>query len=287
MRERLDAALFAPVDGLMLAGFRAVVAVFLAYAVWPRGLAPSAAIESWPPLEQLFHDVFFSMPYRAAVYGTIVWFALGWRSRTSGATLFCLLFPNAFLSKGRVSGQLLLTTVLLTSLLRAAPLWRASDPGRQSPGPMWPIHLLRCQLSLLYAVNAIRKSTAAYLSGEVLMGLSATRPNFLVDLTGGSMMIGPFQVPVAALATATVLIEYWLAVGWWIPRARWPTAILGVSFHLFLKAFVLRIFLLDATAILLYLAFLLPFGARDALSPRPSPAEHRSDALDEIRRPQA
>jgi hypothetical protein len=286
LRELFEAFLFQQVDAVTVARFRVLVSLFLAYALWPRGVSLSSELNGWPVLAQLYRDVFLSTPYRVVVYGTILWFAVGWCPRIGGVVLFCLMLPNEFLSKGRVSGQLLLTVVLLTSLLRTAPIWRWDEVRRRSAGPMWPIRLMQCQLTLLYGINAIRKSTLQYLSGEVLMALSASRANFLVDLTSGYMSFGSMLVPVSALAVATVAIEYWLAVGWWVPRARLPTAALGVSFHLFLKALVIRIFLLDATTMLLYLSFLLPFAA-GARSARLASAHRGADPLDDVCLPEA
>ena len=100
-------------------------------------------------------------------------------------------------------------------------------------------------------------------SVDVLAALSITRPNFLVDLSSGYMSVGPVAVPVWVLAALTVLVEYWLAVGWWIPRCRRLTAVVGLGVHLFLKAFVIRIFMLDFAAMFFYLTFLLPFPAAD------------------------
>jgi hypothetical protein len=233
----------------------------LAYALWPRDLPLGTWLDHWPLLTQVYQDIILSTPYRVSIYCTLIWFAVGWRPRLAGLVLLCLLLPHAFLAKGRISRHMLLATLLFTSLLRATPLWRLRDLKQMDPGPMWPIRLIQCQLTLLYAVNALSKSTPEYLNGDVLMALSAARPNFLVDLTSGYMSFGFLSIPVWALAVTTVAIEYWLAVGWWIPRCKWPTAAAGVGFHIFLKAFVIRIFMLDFAAMFLYLAFLLPFPA--------------------------
>ncbi len=259
--ELLPEFLFQQVDPAALAWFRILLALLLAYASWPRPSPLTRGVSEWPFLVQLYQSVFLSTPYRVVIYGAILWFALGWRPRIAGAVLFCLLFPHELLEQGRISCQLLLSAVLCTSLLRTSPIWRWDELKRSRPGPMWPIRLVQFQLTFLYGINALRKSTAAYLSGDVLAALSTSRPNFLVDLTSGHMSVGPLSVPVAALAKGTVAIEYWLAVGWWIPRCRWPTAVLGVAFHLFLKMFVIRIFMLDYAAMFLYLSFLLPFAS--------------------------
>jgi hypothetical protein len=254
--------LFQPVNPVAIACFRVVFAAVLAYALWPRGLEPGAWAGDWPAVARFFDDVVLSPVYRCAIYVAIVWFALGWRSRLAGAVLFALLVPHALLAKGRVSRHVLLAALLCLSLLRSTAIWRPARLRRLDAGPIWPIRLVQIQLSALYAINAWRKTTPEYLSGDVLMALSAARPNFIVDLSDGYMTFGDLGIPVALLAWATVAVEYWLAIGWWIPGCIVPTALIGVAFHLFLKGCVIRIFMLDVAAMCLYLAFLLPMGLR-------------------------
>ena len=85
------------------------------------------------------------------------------------------------------------------------------------------------------------------------------------------------------MGTGTVLVEYLLAIGLWIPRLRWFVALTGIIFHLWI-AMVMEIFMLDWVSMFLYLAFLLPFEKR--LTPNPDhddddadqrPSRHRSD----------
>ena len=256
---RLDTFLFAPADPRVVARFRLLLALFLAYTSWPRGVPAGAVVETWPLLSGLYQGIFLRTSYHLAIGAVLVWFATGWRPRLGGVLLFLLLLPFEFLGKGRVSTQIQLAIVLLTTLMPAEPLWRTNQSALSRPAPMWPVRLMQWQLTLLYGVNAIRKVTPEYLSGEVLRTLSMTRGNFIADLSHGYLPLGPWLVPLSMAALAVVVVEFVLAVGWWIPRGRWPTAILGVSFHVFLKLFVIDIFMLDATAVFLYLVFLLPF----------------------------
>ena len=266
-RERYSTDfLFQRVCPITLARFRVLLAAMLAYAMWPRELPLGAWVDGWPMAEQVYRNVFLSTPYRVCIYAALAWFAVGWRPRLAGLVLFCLLLPHVFLAKGRISRHMLMTAVLFTSLLRTTPVWRSAELRASDPGPMWPVRLMQFQLSALYGVNALTKSTPEYLRGDVLAALSSARPNFLVDLSSGYMSVGSIAVPVWMLAVLTVLVEYWLAVGWWIPRCRWPTAAVGLGFHLFLKAFVIRIFMLDFAAMFFYLTFLLPFAATGSSS---------------------
>lgn len=144
---------------------------------------------------------------------------------------------------------------------------------------MWPIRLIQFQLSVVYGVNAIAKTTPGYLSGEVLMGMSNALPNFLVDLSSGYAQLWFLRMPVSMAAVLSAATEYTLALGFWFRRTRPAAAVLGVGFHLMLKQIV-RIHMLDWTSMFLYLAFFLPFhtrarrdpsGTGPAESPRTSP----------------
>ena len=266
-REPYDAAfLFQRVSPVTLTLFRVLLSAMLAYAFWPRELPLDAWVDGRPLAEEAYRNVFLSTPYRVCIYGALAWFAVGWRPRLAGTVLFCLLLPHVFLAKGRISRHMLVSAVLFTSFLRTTPVWRPAELRESDPGPMWPVRLMQLQLSALYGVNALTKSTPEYLSGDVLAALSSVRSNFLVDLSSGYMTVGPVVVPVWMLAAMTVLVEYWLAVGWWIPRCQRLTAAVGIGFHLFLKAFVIRIFMLDFAAMFFYLTFLLPFPAADGSS---------------------
>jgi hypothetical protein len=74
-------------------------------------------------------------------------------------------------------------------------------------------------------------------------------------------MIGDLAVPVWLCALGTVVVEFALAIGFWFPRTRIATALLGVTFHGILR-FIIRIGWLDWASVFLYSSFLLPFEAR-------------------------
>lgn len=239
--------------------FRVLLAILLAYAFLPRGLEP----RSPPALIDSYAELFLSTPYRILMYAGLLAFGLGWFPRTVGIVLVGLIFPHCFLNEGQQSRQVLICVLLFTSLLPGQPVWRRANPSTQQPrgGPTWPIRLIQLQVTVLYGVNAIAKSTPEYLDGSVIAALSA-RPNFHVDLTDGYLSLGPLAIPVALLASATVLTEYAIALGFWLPKCRWATALLGVVFHISLL-FVIEIFMLNIVSVFLYLAFLLPFGEEE------------------------
>jgi hypothetical protein len=219
--------LFAPVDPRTVLLFRALLAGFCVFAFWPRPGAPA-------------HPAHWAL-----AIGALTLFGAGWRPRLSGLLAIGVLLPLGFLDRGQASRHLLLCALLATSL------WNG-------PGPIWPLRLLQIQLSVVYGVNAVAKSTWHYLSGEALMGMS-TLPNFLADFSDGYWHAGGIAVPVMVAAMLSTLVEYFLALAFWFPRLRWLAAAVGVAFHLLLVTIV-RIFMLDLATMFLYLAFLLPFA---------------------------
>lgn len=218
--------LFAPVRPGTVRLFRALLACFCVFVFWPR---PDTPVHS---------------THWTVAVGALALFGAGWRPRLTGLLALGLLVPLAFLDRGQVSRHVVLWTLLATSL------WSGT-------GPIWPLRLLQLQLSVVYGVNALAKSTWHYLSGAALVGLSA-RPNFVEDFSDGYWNVGSFAVPVMAAAIASALMEYFLAGAFWVPRLRWVAAGAGVAFHLVLMTIV-HIFMLDLATMFLYLAFLLPF----------------------------
>lgn len=269
----IERFLFAPVDARTAAVFRIALAVLLALAFWSVGGRATFPVIRIAGAEQLYDRLFATRWYGllslvlAGLFGVGVW------PRLTGLLLFALLLPLASLTRGQQSRQVLLLVLLAFSMLRTDARWsvRTLFGGSRSgtAGPIWPVRLVQIQLSLVYLVNAIAKSTPQYLSGDALINMSRMRPNFLVDLSDGYMHVGPIAIPVAAAAIASVLVEYALAIGFWVPRLRWPTAVLGLAFHFGLQQIV-SIFMLDYACMFLYLAFLLPWHlSREAPTTEP------------------
>ena len=255
-KEKLHLFFFAPINPAALDLFRVVVTGVLFFAFWPRGLEPASSLSKWPGLIFLYDTVFLSPAYRVALFMGLLLFGLGFQTRTMGLLLLLMLMPHCYLRLGQVSRPIFLFTLFAVSLFPSRLAWSRTT-GREE-APIWPIRLLQLLLTLIYGINALFKSTVHYLSGEALINLSAM-PNFMLDLSSGYFDGGCVKIPVSALAMATVLIEYGLAFGFWLPKFRWITACVGVLFH-FGLTFVVKIFMLDYATVLLYLAFLLPFA---------------------------
>jgi len=200
-----------------------------------------------------------------AVVALCVPLAFGWRPRRFAFFLFLMLLPMVFLSRGNQSRQVILFALFAFSFIRSGAVrlpWRAPEPfQRISAGPSWPLRLIQLQLTLLYGSNAIAKSTSSYLSGDILMAMSISISNFKVDMSNGFLELGPITIPVILAGAGSVLIEYFLALGFWLGRWKWVVAVVGVGFHLSLLC-IMQIFKLDLAAIFLYLAFILPLLPR-------------------------
>ena len=262
--SRVARFLFAPTDARVVGVLRILLAAMLAWAFWSLGLRLNWPWRPVPGMEALYARVFLTPWYAALVLGMLALFGVGVRPRVTGLILVVMLLPLAFLSRGQQSRQVLLFALLAFSMLRSdgqlsLRAWRS---GITSPtaGPMWPIRLMQLQLSLVYFVNAVAKSTPAYASGEVLVGMARMRPNIHVDLADGYLRLGAIALPVGLAAVSSIVIEYFLALGFWIPRLRYLTAAVGVGFHLLLM-WMMTIFMLDIASMFLYLVFLLPLAA--------------------------
>jgi hypothetical protein len=260
----IDRALFAPVDPTAAALFRVLLAGMVVLVFWPIRWPLPELVASSPLLKSLYEHVLLTGAYWTTVVGIAVLFAMGARPRLAGAALVVLLLPLVPFEGRQPGRQLLVMTVLAFSFLRsgaAMTLRFSAETAPRSAGPSWPIRLIQLQLSVLYAANAISKTTPDYLSGQVPALMLQELPNFLVRAPEGRIAVGAVSIPLGLAATAVVLAEYALAIGFWSRRTRMATAVLGVAFHVALRH-VIRIGFLDVVAVFLYSAFLLPFDGR-------------------------
>ena len=211
--------------------------------------------------DPLYQNFFQTKPYLITSFLITILFGAGFYPRIFGFILVILIFPLIFILGYHISPQVLLFTLIAFSLVQSdtrLSLKRNTSNLTLDSGPIWPIRLIQIQLSVLYGINAISKTSSEYLSGNILKRMSILSPNFLVNFSDGYWHLGPIAIPIIILAISSTLTEYILAIGFWFRRSRIPTAILGVMFHLVLMKIV-KIGLLDWVAIFLYLAFLLPF----------------------------
>ena len=95
------------------------------------------------------------------------------------------------MTRGTTSRQVLLFALLAFALIPSGAIkfpWKPNPSGRfVDTGPCWPVRLIQLQLTLLYGVNAIAKSSGTYLLGEVLVDMSVSLQNFQVDMSSGTI----------------------------------------------------------------------------------------------------
>ncbi len=262
LRRRFDRFLFAPANAVAVGGVRVGLALLLLRTFRSHAGWEFSGRLDYPIVRELYANVFLTDAYWWFYMGLLVLFGLGIGSRPIGFLLLPVLAPLA-LHLPSIAGRYLLLCVLLgfvwlrsDSRVSVAALWRSGAAPRA--GPMWPIRLMQVQVSLIYAVNAFAKSSPDYLSGDVLMALSMSLPNFLVDASDGYVRVWGMTMPVWLAAPASTVAEWVLAFGLWFRRWRLAVAVFGVFFHVLLK-FIVQIGGLDHLSILLYSLFFIPF----------------------------
>jgi len=260
-KSHINEFLFASVNPFYAALFRIGLALMIAVVFLSPHAKGGFAVVYIHALDSPYQDFFLTKPYLIISLLITILFGAGVNSRLFGLILALLLFPLIFILGFHVSRQILLFTLIAFSLVQSdtrLSLKKNTFNLTSDSGPIWPIRLIQIQISVLYGINAIAKTTPEYLSGKVLEGMSVISPNFLVNLSDGYLHVGFLAIPVFIVASSSTLIEYILSIGFWFRRTRIPTAILGVTLHVVLMKIV-KIGLLDWAAMFLYLAFLLPF----------------------------
>ena len=249
--------LFAPVNPKSISVFRILVALMITFMFSQKGLTPIYPLTEFPILcKYMFSDYYYGL-----IYLLILLFAIGIRPQIIAILLFIILLPHDFLIQGRKSKQVILCVLLCFGFIKSLPVWHLNKKEFliSNISPIWPIRLIQIQLTLLYGVNAIAKTTYEYLSGDLLIEMSKTYRNFRVDFSDGYYHLLDIPVPVFVLAIASTLIEYFLAIGFWFKKTRWFALVIGILFHLSLTQ-VVKIFMLDYVSMFLYLAFIIPFS---------------------------
>jgi hypothetical protein len=155
-------------------------------------------------------------------------FALGLGTRLCGAILTLSMAYTLFLDQQLYSNHLYLATLVLLLLTIAESGARFSLDARRSGGRdlilVWPILLLKIEISIVYFYAALVKVNAQYLSGALLITFWPL--NQLAALPRSWAWVLP------CLAVASILVEVFLAIALWLPRWRWLALAVGVGFHM-------------------------------------------------------
>lgn len=263
MTERIERFFFTAANARAVAALRIWLAALAAFAFFTQDSDTPSSLVQFPWMMQLYNDVIQTAPYRAAAAAALTAFGAGLWSRPAGLLAALLLAPLVPMQGALPGRYLLWFAVAALALLHSDRRWALRAllglPQTSDVGPIWPVRLIQTQLSLLYLVNALAKSGAGYLSGGALAAMSTRLPNFQVQFSDGLFTLAGIAVPLWMAAVASTAAEYTLALGFWFPRLRWPTAVFGIAFHGALT-WIVKIGLLDVASVGLYAAFLLPVG---------------------------
>jgi len=156
-------------------------------------------------------------------------FSAGLFTWVTGSALFLLLGSILLSDQQLYANNLYLLTLLVGLLTLAGSGAALSLDARRGRGrqavPVWPIVLLRLQISAMYLFTAIAKVNLEFLSGSSLF--STLRRE------------GPLAIPegwrtfdaMAAASVLAVIVELLLAFWLWSPRRRATAIAIGVAMH--------------------------------------------------------
>lgn len=158
--------------------------------------------------------------------------AVGWWTRTAAAVLVGVLTVVVSLDQQTYSSHLYLLA-LVVALLALADSGRAfsldargARSGTPPTVPVWPLALLKAQVSIVYGFAALAKMNPEYATGVTL--------GYLVPMDAGMQLLGvTAMVTLVALASlGSIAVEILLAVWLWVPGRRRAAFALGVALHL-------------------------------------------------------
>lgn len=235
----------------------ALIRIGLVLLLWARWAKDLAAFQS--------HDM-ASAAIAASFYVCTVLVLVGIRTRVTGwllalSTTGVVVYVDFVLRDTSHHHTALLLVV--TWLMALAPAgrslsWDRLRPARDSGGatdeigPLWPQRLIALQVSSVYFWSAVDKSTWAWFSGQRLQMIFMEQyTDFVWPEWSG------FTVLMALGGAGSLMLEYALAFGLWVPRLRRVLLPLGLLFHAIIYV-TLPVATYSLTMALLYLAFIPP-----------------------------
>lgn len=184
-------------------------------------------------------------------------FVLGLGTRFLGPALALLYWYTLLISQFLYSHHILNFCIVFTILgfsrcsdyysIDALLRRRAFPPP--TPASMLPIRCLQVFVSFIYVMTALSKTNPSWFNGEFMQMIrDSGRMGFIYE-----PFLRPY-LPLAFLGARTVLTEYFLAVGLWIPRVRFLAAAAGIVMHLSID-FLMPVTTFSYQIIALYVVF--------------------------------
>jgi uncharacterized membrane protein YphA (DoxX/SURF4 family) len=213
----------------------------------------------------------------------VIFFTLGLWTRPAGVVLTVSML-YALLSDQQMYGNHFYLLITLTALLTFAnsgarfslDAWNSNGADSPATVPAWPVPLLKLQLTSVYLFAGLSKINADFFAGHAFA--THWRVDVLEQWTGISSL--------EAVATMTVVVEIFLALGFWLPRVRWVALACGVGFHAVIvatlgQAINLNLIVFGLAMFALYVPFfsdvaLRYWPARRAIDPDPELASAAS-----------
>jgi hypothetical protein len=192
----------------------------------------------------------------ALLSAAAVLLAVGWRTRL---VAWLVVFLLVVLQRRDVyvlnSGDLLLRELAFyVALMPAGEVW-SLDARRRGTSDLrapWGLRLLQLQISCLYLFSVVAKLHGTSWQDGTAVGKAVQLEDlqrFVIPQWAAT------SVTIAAVLTyGTLLVEFFLVFGMWLPKTRWYAMALGVSIHLGIEA-TLLIGWFSLTIIATYLAF--------------------------------
>lgn len=175
--------------------------------------------------------------------GAAVLMMLGVLTRVSTTTTFVVVAGNLLLSQTHFRHNRAFLAMLLGGLalvpagrvLSVDAWWRRvrRRTAPSSTAPVWPLLLLRAQVSLVYLTSGVSKLIDPdWLSGVVLWDRVVRYQHVLEPLPSWTVDLLTWRGLYWLVAPAAILTELVLGVGLWFGRTRLATVWLAILFHL-------------------------------------------------------
>ena len=182
-------------------------------------------------------------------------FIVGWKVRLSGSVLFVAVTTYEFMDYQTYSNHLYLMMAMVLLLVVADSGAAHALGGQERQVPIWPVVLIRMQVSIVYFYAAVLKFNGDFLGGSVIAG----------QLDGGFLtwpMAWRTHFILSSLAVGAVAAELFVAFYLWRPSLRGAATIAGVGLHVTIMLLLHPFFELLVFSLLMFSAYLLHIDRR-------------------------